>query len=73
MNEGGREEPPPVRLRFQDALHPVVVLRLLGEDDDDVTLLEGELVLVVRLTVVQRPAPLIPLQVNPLKRKGDLI
>jgi len=41
MHKGGREEAAFVRFSFEDTLHPVVVLRLLSEDDDDITLLEG--------------------------------
>lgn len=38
------------------ALHPVLVLRFLVDDDDDVALFERQLVVVVGLAVVQRAA-----------------
>jgi hypothetical protein len=69
VDKAGGEEAAFVRLRLEDALHPVVVLRLLGEDEDDVALLEGELVLVVRLAVVEGATPLVPLEVRSLKGK----
>ena len=65
VDKRGREEAALVRLRLQDALHPVVVLRRLGQDDDDVALLEGELVFVVSLAVVEGAAPPVPRQVQP--------
>jgi hypothetical protein len=67
VDKAGGEEAAFVRLGLEDALHPVVVLRLLGEDEDDVALLEGELVLVVRFAVVEGAAALVPLEVRPLK------
>ena len=57
LDERHGEEPPLVGLRLEVALHPVLVLGLLVEDHDDVALLEGQLVVVVGLAVVQRPAP----------------
>ena len=57
LDERHGEEPPLVGLRLEVALHPVLVLGLLVEDDDDVSLLEGQLVLVVGFAIVQRPAP----------------
>ena len=48
-----------VRLRLEDPLHPVVVLGLLGDDDDDVTLLETKLIFVVSLAVVQGSTSLV--------------
>ena len=41
MHKGGREETAFVWLSLEDTLHPVVVLGLLGEDDDDIAFLEG--------------------------------
>jgi hypothetical protein len=70
VDKAGGEEAALVRLRLEDALHPVVVLRLLGEDEDDVALLEGELVLVVGLAVVEGAAALVPLEVRSLKGKN---
>lgn len=67
MHKTGGEEAAPVRLSLQHALHPVVVLCLLGEDDDDVTLLEGQLVLVVGLAIVEGATALVPLEFRPLK------
>ena len=72
MHEGGWEEAAFLWLCLEDALHPVVVLRLLGEYDDDVTLLEGQFVLVVGLAVVQGSAPLVPLVLRTLKEKKIL-
>ena len=57
LDERHGEEPSLVGLRLEVALHPVLVLGLLVEDHDDVALLEGQLVVVVGLAVVQRPAP----------------
>ena len=57
LDERHGEEPPLVGLGLEVALHPVLVLGLLVEDDDDISLLEGQLVLVVGLAVVERPAP----------------
>jgi len=70
VDKAGGEEAALVRLCLEDALHPVVVLRLLGEDEDDVALLEGELVLVVRFAVVEGATPLVPLEVSSLKGKN---
>ena len=69
MDKRGGKEAALFRVRLKDALHPVVVLRLLVEDDDDVALLEGQLVVVVGLAVVQGPAPLVPMVLRPLKEK----
>ncbi len=71
MDKAGGKEAAFVRLRLEDALHPVVVLRLLGEDEDDVALLEGELVLVVRLAVVEGATALVTLEVRSLKGKKE--
>jgi hypothetical protein len=71
VDKAGGEEAALVRLCLEDALHPVVVLRLLGEDEDDVALLEGELVLVVGLAVVEGATALVPLEVCSLKGKKE--
>ena len=39
------------------ALHPVLVLRFLVDDDDDVALFERQLVVVVGFAVVESAAP----------------
>ena len=57
LDERHGEEPPLVGLRLEVALHPVLVFGLLVEDDDDVSFLEGQLVVVVGVTIVQRTAP----------------
>ena len=67
VHEGGGEEAATVGVRLEDSLHPVLVLGLLGEDDDHVALLERKLVLVVRLAVVQRAASPVAVEVVSLK------
>ena len=57
LDEWHGEQSPLGGARLEVALHPVLVLGLLVEDHDDVALLEGQLVVVVGLAVVQRPAP----------------
>ena len=57
LDERHGEESPLVGLGLEVALHPVLVLGLLVEDDDEVALLEGQLVVVVGLAVVQGAAP----------------
>ena len=59
MDKGGGEESTTVGLRLEDPLHPVVVLGLLGDDDDDVALLETKLIFVVSLAVVQGSTSLV--------------
>jgi hypothetical protein len=71
VDKAGGKEAALVRFCLEDALHPVVVLRLLGEDEDDVALLEGKLVLVVGFAVVEGAAALVPLEVRSLKGKTE--
>ena len=71
VDKAGGEEAATIRLRLEDALHPVVVLRLLGEDEDDVALLEGQLVLVVSLAVVKGATSFVPLELGSLKEKKN--
>ena len=66
MDKGGGEESTTVGLGFEDPLHPVVVLCLLGDDDDDVALLETKLIFVVSLAVVQGSTSLVTVVLVPL-------
>ncbi len=70
MNERHWEESPLGGVAQQVALHPVFVLCLFVDDDDEVALFEGQLVVVVGLAVVQGSTP--PLSVS-LKFKKKLI
>ena len=56
MYERDGEESSLGRVGLQGALHPILVLRLLVQDEDDVSFLERELVLVVGLAVVESTA-----------------
>ncbi len=62
MNERHWEEASLGGVAQQVALHPVFVLCLFVDDDDEVALFEGQLVVVVGLAVVQGPTP--PLSVS---------
>ena len=55
-DEGDRKEAPLAGPCLEVSLHPVLVLSLLIDDDNDVILLECQLVLVVRCAVVQGSA-----------------
>ena len=66
MDKGGGEETPTIRLRLEDSLHPVVVLRFLGDYDNDVSFLETKLIFVVSLTIVQGPTSLVTVVLVPL-------
>ena len=66
MDKGGGKESTTIRLRLEDPLHPVVVLGLLGDDDDDVALLETKLIFVVSLAVVQGSTSLVTVVLVPL-------
>ena len=73
MNERDWEESPLVGVVEQVALHPVFVLRFFVEDDDEVALLEGQLVVIVSLAVVQRSAPTVAVSLeNKLKLLNEL-
>ena len=65
MDKGGGEEPAPIRLSLEHPLHPVVVLCLLGNYDNDVPLLETKLIFVVRLAVVEGSTSLVPVELVP--------
>ena len=67
MDKGGGEETPTIRLRLEDSLHPVVVLRFLGNYDNDVSFLETKLIFVVRLAIVEGSTSLVPVELVPLK------
>ncbi len=56
VDETGREDAAPARLEFDVAGHPVLVLGLFDGDDEHFALAERQLVVVVGLAVVQRPA-----------------
>ncbi len=67
MNERDREEASLVGVVEQVPLHPVFVLGLFVDDDDDVALLEGQLVVVVGFAVVQRSAATIGISLQKKK------
>ena len=67
MDKGGGEETAPVWLRLKNSLHPVVVLRLLGNYDNDVPFLKTKLIFVVSLAVVKGPTSLVPVELVPLE------
>lgn len=55
MDEANRNHAPALGRPLEEALHPVVVVRVLVRHDDDVALPERQLVLVVGLAVVEGP------------------
>lgn len=57
MNEAYREHPDTVWLVFNHSLHPIVIVGMFVSDNDYFTLLEGQFIVVVGRTVIQRPAP----------------
>ena len=73
MDKGGGEETPTIRLRLEDSLHPVVVLRFLGNYDNDVSFLETKLIFIVRLAIVEGPTSLVPVELRPLKIERGVI
>lgn len=56
VHEADGEHAPSLRRPFERALHPVVVVGLLVRHDDHLAFAERQLVLVVGLAVIQRPA-----------------
>ena len=72
MDKGGGEETPTIRLRLEDSLHPVVVLRFLGNYDNDVSFLETKLIFVVRLAVVEGSTSLVPVELRPLEIEREV-
>ena len=73
MDKGGGEETAPVWLRLEDSLHPVVVLSLLGNYDNDVPFLKTKLIFVVCLAVVEGPTSLVPVELRPLEIERGVI
>lgn len=67
VHEGDGEHAAAVGVALHGALHPVVVLGAVVEDDDDFALPERQLVLVVCLAVVQGAAPLYWTNLNKFK------
>ena len=65
MDKGGGEETAPIRLRLENPLHPVVVLGLLGNYDNNVSFLETKLIFIVRLAIVEGPTSLVPVELVP--------
>jgi len=66
FDEDDWEEASARRVALDDALHPRVLLGLLLGDDDDLALLERQLVRLVLITAVQRPAAARPRTVRAL-------
>ena len=73
MDKGRREEAALLRRRFKNPLHPVIVLGLLRQYDDDITLLKTKLIFVVRLAVVEGPTSLVPVELRPLEIERGVI
>lgn len=57
MDKADGEHALPRVVALDLALHPVVVVRLLVQHDQDLALLELQLVVIVRVAVVQGTAP----------------
>lgn len=53
MDKRDGEEASLGRIWLESSLHPILVLGLLIEDKDDVSLFKGELVFIVSLAVVE--------------------
>ena len=67
VDKGGGEQASLVGGRLQDALHPVVVLSLLGQDHNDISLLECKLIFIVRLAIIERTTSFITVKLVSLK------
>ena len=65
MDKGGGEKTAPIWLRLEYPLHPVVVLSLLRNYDNNVTFLETKLIFIVRLAIVEGPTSLVPVELVP--------
>ena len=67
MDKGGGEETAPIWLRFEYPLHPVVVLSLLRNYDNNVTFLETKLIFIVCLTIIECTTSFITVKLVSLK------
>ena len=67
MDKRGGKQSSLVWGRLQDPLHPVVVLRLLGQDDDNIAFFKCKLIFVVRLTIIERTTSFITVKLVSLK------
>ena len=52
-NIAGRNQSPPLDVYFNESFHPVLVVRLIPQNDHDLSLLKGQLIVTVSNAVIQ--------------------